>query len=92
MSVVAGEMEIATEIFNNGPVVCGISATSEFKSYTSGLLKVNSSEINHNHYVMIYGWGVNSTDKFWLIQSSYGPNWGEEGSARILRGTNYLGL
>lgn len=41
---------------------------------------------------MIYGWGVNGTDKYWLVQSSYGPNWGEEGSARISRGSNYLGL
>jgi len=27
-----------------------------------------------------------------LIQNSFGPNWGEEGSARILRGVNYLGI
>lgn len=41
---------------------------------------------------MVYGWGENGTDKYWIIQNSFGPNWGEEGSARILRGSNYLGI
>ena len=41
---------------------------------------------------MVYGWGEEKGDKYWLVQNTYGPNWGEEGSARILRGSNYLGL
>ena len=62
---------------NNGPVICGISSTAEFKSYSGGILKTASNASNHNHYVMVYGWGENGTDKYWLLQNSFGPTWGE---------------
>jgi len=50
-----GEKSIATEIITNGPVICGISATNEFKAYTKGIFEDKSGEFNHNHYVMVYG-------------------------------------
>lgn len=34
---VGGEEGIASEILNSGPVVCGVSATSEFKAYSKGI-------------------------------------------------------
>lgn len=73
-------------------MVCGISATSEFKNYTKGIFEDTTGALIHNHYVMIYGWGEEAGKKYWLVQNSYGPNWGEEGSFRIVRGNNNLGI
>lgn len=41
---------------------------------------------------MIYGWGEEGSKKYWLAQNSYGPTWGEDGSIKIARGTNTLGI
>ena len=75
-----------------GPVICGISATLEFKTYQKGIFQDNTGAYNHNHYIMIYGWGEEGNKKYWLVQNSYGPTWGEDGSIRIARGTNTLGI
>jgi len=92
MVSVGGEQAIAEEINNSGPVVCGISATEEFKAYSKGLFEDKSGANNHNHYVVVYGWGEENGKKYWLLQNSYGPTWGEEGSMRIRRGNNNLGI
>lgn len=48
---------------------------------------------HYNHYVSIYGWGETQQGvKYWLVQNSYGPTWGEEGSFKIVRGENNLGI
>ena len=60
----------------NGPVVCGISATLEFKMYIKGVFEDTSGAYDHNHYMMIYGWGQENNQKYWLAQNSYGPTWG----------------
>jgi hypothetical protein len=92
ITTIGGESDIANEIMNNGPVVCGVSATAGFKTYGKGVLEDQSGIVNHNHYVMVYGWGVENGKNYWLVQNSYGPTWGEDGSARLLRGSNSLGI
>lgn len=77
---------------SSGPVVCGISSTIEFKTYMNGIFKDPTGAYNHNHYVMIYGWGLEKDQKYWLVQNSYGPTWGEDGTIRIARGINNLGI
>lgn len=67
---------MATEIMTNGPIICGISATNEFKAYSKGIFEDRAGEFNHNHYVMVYGWGIEGSSKYWLVQNTYGPNWG----------------
>ena len=66
------------EIFANGPVACGIASTNELKNYTSGIFVDKSGVYGFNHYVSVYGWGETSNgQKYWHIQNSYGPTWGE---------------
>ena len=35
---------------------------------------------------------LRQSQSHWLIQNSYGPTWGEDGTARIVRGVNNLGV
>jgi len=44
------------------------------------------------HYVLVYGWGVENNTKFWRVQNSWGYQWGEAGSFRIVRGSDNLSI
>lgn len=92
MVTVGGEKDITAEIINSGPVICGVSATAEFKAYSKGLFTDKTGAFSHNHYVIIYGWGEEAAGKYWLVQNSYGPTWGEDGTIRLARGSNNLGI
>lgn len=41
---------------------------------------------------MVYGWGVENGIKYWKAQNSWGSQWGESGSFRIVKGVNNLGI
>jgi hypothetical protein len=52
----------------------------------------NPGEIILGHCLMVYGWGKDEklgTD-YWLVQNSYGREWGKNGTAKIVRGLNWL--
>ncbi len=82
------------EIYNNGPITCGISMTNELRNnYTGGVFVDKSGAGHYNHYVSVVGWGQTASEvKYWIAQNSYGPTWGEEGQFKILRGENNLGI
>ena len=44
------------------------------------------------HCLMVYGWGQDEVTglNYWLVQNSWGESWGDGGTARILRGMNWL--
>jgi len=84
-----------TEIMTNGPLEVGIELFSDFAAYKSGVyhLTVNAS-YGGGHAVQIIGWGTDtdSSDDYWLVQNTYGAQWGENGYFRIRRGTNEIGI
>jgi cathepsin C len=91
------------EIFAHGPVGVSFEVLSDFFAYTGGIyvhtnassaaagLGVNPWEVT-NHLVMMLGWGsaeVNGTMvPYWICQNSWGPDWGESGYFRIIRGVD----
>lgn len=75
-----------------GPIVCGIAQSNDLKNYTKGILNDKSGNKQILHYVMVYGWGVENGTKYWKAQNSWGSQWGESGSFRIVRGVNNLGI
>jgi cathepsin C len=49
----------------------------------------------HNHWektthaVLVVGFGQGQEGKYWLVQNSWGPNWGEAGYFKIKRGVDH---
>eukprot|EP00455_Lapot_gusevi_P036500 TRINITY_DN4062_c0_g1_i7.p1 TRINITY_DN4062_c0_g1~~TRINITY_DN4062_c0_g1_i7.p1 ORF type:complete len:526 (+),score=195.00 TRINITY_DN4062_c0_g1_i7:56-1579(+) len=85
------------EIMANGPIAVSFEVYPDFTHYTSGvykhtgLLGFNPFVIT-NHVVVIVGWGVTPDGiPYWIVKNSWGPNWGENGFFRILRGNGQYG-
>lgn len=90
---VYGEFAIMEEVYNNGPVACGIAATEELEQdYTGGIFWDKTGAMQTNHDVSIVGWGVENGIKYWIIRNSWGTHWGEQGFFRIVRGINNLAI
>ncbi|CAJ0594731.1 unnamed protein product [Cylicocyclus nassatus] len=89
-SVVANENDIQREIMTNGPVVASMNVWSDFSSYWRGIYKHTwGTEDEKGHVVKIIGWGEErGGKKYWLAINSWNTDWGENGSFRIVRGTN----
>ena len=42
--------------------------------------------------VKILGWGVENEIKYWLLANSWGPEWGDSGFFKIVRGENHCNI
>jgi len=96
----SNERNIMTEIMNNGPVVMSFEPRYDFMYYQSGVYHsvVPDYVQNHSsrpewervdHSVLCYGWGeTEAGEKYWLLQNSWGNDWGENGSFRMRRGVD----
>ena len=90
-NVAATVAEIQTDILLRGPVTAGLWTFQDFRDYKGGVYEHRSSSgVIAQHTVRIVGWGVDAaTHKpYWKVANSWGPNWGENGYFRILRGSN----
>ena len=72
------EERMMAEIYQRGPIACGISVTEElYKHYTGGVFydKTNATDIDHD--ISVVGYGVDRATglKYWLIRNSWGTYW-----------------
>lgn len=92
---IEGDQELAmmTEIYNRGPISCGISVPDDLvDKYNGGIFidLTNSTEIDHD--ISVVGYGVENGTKYWIIRNSWGTYWGEAGFFRLARGINNIGI
>ena len=78
------------EIYQRGPIACGIAATPELHNYQGGIFedKTNATDINHD--ISVVGYGVEKGTKYWVVRNSWGTSWGESGFVRVVRGVNNM--
>lgn len=69
-----------------GPVAVGSSA-SAWDSYESGVFDHCPKDAEIDHAITLVGYGEDARlgVKYWIIQNSWGPWWGEAGKIRLLR-------
>jgi len=85
------------ELYHNGPMVVSFEPTDEFMYYGGGIFSSGGNSIHPewqkvDHAVMLVGWGQEGDEKYWLVQNSWGRDWGEDGYFRIARGVNDAGI
>jgi len=93
----ANEELIKEELYRNGPLAIGIEPDEDFMYYSDGIYKSSTPKKNStgameweqvDHGVLLVGYGEENGQKYWRIQNSWGPDWGEDGFFRILRGVD----
>mmetsp|Transcript_123295 Transcript_123295/g.343344 ORF Transcript_123295/g.343344 Transcript_123295/m.343344 type:complete len:564 (-) Transcript_123295:40-1731(-) len=92
------------ELYRNGPLVVSFEPSEDFMFYAGGIfgqqrlgvpapLQGHASEWQQvDHAVLLVGWGEELGQKYWIVQNSWGSQWGEEGFFRIARDINDSGV
>jgi cathepsin X len=88
---VKGVNDMKHEIYNNGPIACGINANM-ILDYKGGILDVPNESQDIDHIISIVGWGYENKKQYWIVRNSWGEYWGELGYIRVVLGENQLGL
>jgi cathepsin X len=88
----AGEQEMMQEIYQRGPIACGIAVTDEMEDYVSGIFEDTTGDYNITHEISIVGFGEEDGTPYWLIRNSWGTHWGIDGFMKLVRGKNNLAI
>uniref|UniRef100_A0A7S3FW81 Peptidase C1A papain C-terminal domain-containing protein n=1 Tax=Strombidium rassoulzadegani TaxID=1082188 RepID=A0A7S3FW81_9SPIT len=86
---------IKREIIKNGPVIGQIIPHTDFLAYSEGtyMKSPDSFKFNGQHIVKILGW-IQSIDgsSEWIVENTWGEDWGEKGYAKIQGGRGDTGV
>lgn len=90
---------LMAEILVNGPVVVVLDVSKHdwnlFQNYSGGVfvptLNGTADEF-FRHCLMVYGWGKDNQSgrEYWMVQNSWGMNWGNQGKGKIVKNFNWL--
>lgn len=98
--ILFAEDDIKRDILKNGPVVAVTQVHTDFLTYKSGIYTKGEDipRFSGFYAIKIIGWGVedgkenepNKGNKYWIIENSWGEDWGENGYARISMGQELM--
>ncbi|KAF1754303.1 hypothetical protein GCK72_020863 [Caenorhabditis remanei] len=86
------QIEIQSDVMLNGPVEATMEIYDDFLQYTTGIYVHLAGNKQGHLSVRILGWGMFEGVPYWLLANSWGKEWGENGTFRVLRGVNECGL
>ena len=89
--VVRGSDNMKLEIYNRGPIACGINANAVLE-YDGSYLDLPHKLKLVDHIVSIVGWVEHEGDQYWVIRNSWGEYWGNMGYLFLKLGENQLGI
>jgi cathepsin X len=89
---VSGEDAMMQEIYQRGPIACGIAVPQALEDYTGGIFNDTTGDMDIVHDISVVGYGVENGVKYWTVRNSWGSHWGELGFFRVVRGTNNFSL
>jgi len=89
---VSGEEAMMQEIYQRGPIACGIAVPDALENYTSGVFQDTTGDMDIVHDISIVGYGVDNGTKYWTVRNSWGTHYGESGFVRVIRGINNIAI
>jgi len=75
---------LAHALAERGPVAVSVAADAWF-NYNSGIFNGCAQDAVVDHSVTAIGYGAEAGRKYWVIQNSWGTEWGEGGNIRLER-------
>jgi len=75
---------LARALAETGPVAVSVAADQWF-SYEGGIFNGCGKDAVIDHAVVALGYGEEDGNKYWLIQNSWGEDWGEDGRIKLER-------
>lgn len=89
------EEEIKKILVEKGPLAIAVNA-SLLQFYMGGIFNPwfdwMCPKKSLNHAVLLVGYGVKGSKKYWIIKNSWGKSWGEKGYFRLIRGKGACGV
>jgi len=89
---IEGEEAMMQEIYQRGPIACGIAVPDLLEEYTSGIYCDETGDTSIVHDISVVGYGEENGQKYWMVRNSWGTYWGEQGFFRVCRGTNNIAI
>ena len=91
--LVSGEENMIQEIYQRGPIACGVAVPMSLEEYTGGVYCDDTGDLNIVHDISVVGFGVTEDgQKYWTVRNSWGTHWGEGGFFRVCRGVNNIAI
>lgn len=92
----ATEAEMMRELVEHGPLVASFEPQSDLMYYNGGIYSSAPHQRSEwepvDHAVLLVGFGEEDGKKYWLLQNSWGKDWGEAGFFRMARGVDESGI
>lgn len=92
----SNEDNIIEELINNGPLVLSFEPQSDLMYYRGGVYRGVPGQREEweqvDHAILLVGYGEVPRSKYWLLQNSWGHDWGEQGFIRMSRGRDESGI
>jgi len=89
---VKGEEAMMQEIYQRGPIACGVAVPDALEKYTGGIFDDKTGDVNIVHDISVVGFGVENGVKYWTVRNSWGTHFGEDGFFRVIRGVNNIAI
>ncbi|OQR76371.1 cathepsin L-like [Tropilaelaps mercedesae] len=87
------EDAVMQAIANYGTLVASISGENrDFQLFRGGIYDNPRCPKDVDHVISIVGYGSEDGRDYWIVKNSWGTHWGENGFAKILRGSNQCGI
>jgi len=82
---ISGKDAMMKEIFNRGPIACGIDA-NPLLNFETGIATGAGGGVDH--VISIVGWGTDaaSSQQYWIVRNSWGEYWGDMGYVKVAFG------
>lgn len=92
-SFIGSENLILEIVANYGPVTAVVNA-APWQNFMSGIIQheCDSSEMDVNHAVLIVGFDRSGPIPYYIVQNTWGNQFGEDGFVRISIGNNTCGV
>jgi cathepsin X len=89
---ISGEQAMMQEIYQRGPIACGIAVTDALEDWKGGIFEDKTGDLEIVHDISIVGYGEENGTKFWNVRNSWGTHFSEQGFVRVIRGINNLAI